>query len=120
MKEYHLGLAESRFADRIWELEPITAAELAKLGAEEFQWKKTTCYTVLKRLCEKGIFCNEGGTVTSRMSRTEFYGKMSEQFVENSFQGSLPTFLAAFASRKKLSGEDLAGLRRMIDEYGED
>lgn len=120
MHDYQMGLGESHFADLIWAREPVTAAELAKLGAEEFQWKKTTCYTVLKRLCDKGIFRNDGGTVTSLLSREEFYGKKSEQFVEESFQGSLPSFLAAFTSQKRLTPEDIAQLRRMIEEYGED
>ena len=120
MHDYQMGLAESRFADMIWEQEPTTAAELAKLGAEQLQWKKTTCYTVLKRLCDKGIFRNEGGAVSSVLSRAEFYGKKSEQFVEESFQGSLPSFLAAFSSQKRLSAEDVAQLRRMIEEFEED
>lgn len=120
MHDYQMGLAESRFADMVWEHEPVTAAELARMGAEQLQWKKTTCYTVLKRLCDKGIFYNEGGTVHSLLSRAEFYGKKSEQFVEESFQGSLPSFLAAFTSQKRLTPEDIAQLRRMIEQYEED
>ncbi|MBQ7336672.1 MAG: BlaI/MecI/CopY family transcriptional regulator, partial [Clostridia bacterium] len=100
--------------------EPISATELAKISAEVLQWKKTTSYTVLKRLCDKGIFQNEGGTVRSRISKQNFYALQSEKFVGEHFEGSLPAFLAAFTSRKPLSAEEVAYLRRMIDEYRED
>ena len=115
-----MGAVESRFADMIWENEPISSAELAVRSQEQLTWKKSTTYTVLKRLCDKGIFQNEKGTVTSLISREEYYALQSEKFVEETFEGSLPAFLAAFTARKKLSEEEVAQLRRMVAEYGEE
>ena len=119
MSDYQMGAVESRFADIIWENEPISSTELAKLSAELLTWKKSTTYTVLKRLCEKGIFQNSGGTVTSLISKTELFSIRSEKFVEETFEGSLPAFLAAFTARKNLTPEEVASLRRMIAEYDE-
>ena len=119
MSEYQMGAVESRFADIIWQHEPITSTELAKRSEAEMSWKKSTTYTVLKRLCDKGLFQNQQGTVTSLISREEFYSLQSEKFVEETFDGSLPAFLAAFTSRKPLTADEVAQLRRMIDEYGE-
>lgn len=119
MIDYQLGAVESRFADIIWENEPIFSAELARRSLEVLQWKKSTTYTVLKRLCDKGIFQNQGGIVTSLISRQDLTALQSEKFVDDTFDGSLPAFLAAFTSRKSLSAEEVALLRRMIDEYGE-
>lgn len=119
MKDYQLGVIESRFADIIWENEPIHSSTLAKKSEEELHWKKSTTYTVLKRLCEKGIFQNAKGTVTSLISRQEFYSLQSEKFVEETFDGSLPAFLAAFTSRKKLTPKEVAELRKMVEEYEE-
>jgi predicted transcriptional regulator len=120
MTDISMGAIEARFADMIWQNEPITAAELAKRAAELLGWKKTTAYTVLKRLCDKGLFQNEGGVVTSLISRTDYDAMQSEKFVEEQFEGSLPAFLAAFTARKTLSEEELCALRRMIDNYKED
>lgn len=117
MNDYQMGAVESRFADIIWQNEPMTSAELARRSEALLSWKKSTTYTVLKRLCDKGIFQNDGGTVTSLISRQEFYALQSEKFVADTFDGSLPAFLAAFTSRKSLSAEEVAQLRRMIDEY---
>lgn len=120
MSDYQMGMAESKFADMIWENEPISSTELAKMSEASFQWKKSTTYTVLKRLCEKGIFQNQKGTVTSLISRQEFYAVQSEKFVEETFEGSLPAFLAAFTSKKKLTANEIAQLRQMIDSYEEE
>lgn len=120
MADLHMGVIESRFADIIWQNEPISSTKLAKLSEEELSWKKTTSYTVLKRLCDKGIFQNNKGTVTSIISRKEFYSMQSEKFVEETFGGSLPAFLAAFTSRKNLTPEEVAQLRRMVEEYEEE
>ncbi len=117
MHDYQLGAVESRFADIIWENEPMTSAELSRRSEALLGWKKSTTYTVLKRLCDKGIFQNDGGIVTSRILRQEFYALQSEKFVDTAFDGSLPAFLAAFTSRKQLSPEEVAQLRRMIEEY---
>lgn len=120
MSNYQLGVVEAKFADIIWESEPISSTELSKRCEVLFNWKKSTTYTVLKRLCEKGIFQNNKGTVTSLISRQEFYSVQSERFVEETFKGSLPAFLTAFTTRKKLSSEEVAQLRRMVDEYEEE
>lgn len=119
MEERKLGAVESRFADLIWEKEPLTSGELVKLCEKTLNWKKSTTYTVLKKLCQRGIFQNEGGKVTAILSKEEFYAAQSQQFVEETFQGSLPAFLAAFTSRKKLSGAEIDEIRRMIDSIEE-
>lgn len=119
MDDKKLGTVESRFADLIWGNEPLPSGELVKLCERELNWKKPTTYTVLRRLCERGIFQNEGGLVTSVISREEFYAMQSERFVEETFSGSLPSFLAAFTRRRSLSAKEIEEIRRMIDSYGE-
>ena len=116
MSELRMGAIESRFADMIWENEPVPSPELVKLAERELNWKKSTTYTVLKRLCERGIFQNQGGVVTSLISRQDFYAVQSEKFVEETFSGSLPAFLAAFTTRKKLSEEEIAELQALINQ----
>ncbi len=120
MSEMKLGVVESRFADIIWQNEPLSTAELVRLCEKEIKWKRTTTYTVLKRLSERGIFKNDNGTVSSLISRDDFYSMQSEKFVEETFNGSLPAFLAAFTSRKNLTTEEIAELRRIVAEYEED
>ena len=119
MADLQMGVLESQFADIIWGNEPITSSELARRSEAALGWKKTTSFTVLKRLCDKGIFQNLKGTVTSLLSREEYYAKQSQKFVEETFQGSLPAFLAAFTSGKALTKEEVAQLRRMVAEYEE-
>ena len=120
MNEMKLGVVESRFADIIWQNEPLSTAELVKLCEKELKWKRTTTYTVLKRLSDRGIFQNDGGTVASLISREDFYSMQSEKFVDEAFNGSLPAFLTAFTSRKSLTTEEVAELRRIVAEYEED
>ena len=115
MKEYQMGAVESRFADIIWENEPISSAELAVRSQEQLTWKKSTTYTVLKRLCDKGIFQNEKGTVTSLISREEFFARHSEQYVQETFGGSLPAFMAAFGTRKKLTDSEIDEMKKLIE-----
>ena len=110
-----LGVVESKFADLVWANEPIGSGELVKLCESELNWKKPTTYTVLRKLCERGIFQNENGVVTSRLSRAEFYAIQSEEFVEETFAGSLPSFIAAFTQRKKLTPEEAAEIRKLIE-----
>lgn len=116
MEDLKLGAVESRFADIIWRNEPLSSAELVRLAERELNWKKSTTYTVLKRLGQRGIFQNRSGTVTSLISRDAFYAAQSEQFVEETFSGSLPAFLTAFTTRKKLSEEELDQLQKLIDQ----
>lgn len=117
MEEIKLGLVEAHFADIIWEHEPLTTRALVELCQKELNWKRTTTYTVLKKLCERGIFRTENSTVTSLVSRDEFYAIQSEQFVDATFQGSLPAFIAAFTSRKAPTAEELRRIRQMIDAF---
>ena len=116
MADTKLGVVEARFADLIWDNEPISSGELVKLCERELSWKKSTTYTILRRLCERGIFQNIKGTVTSLMSKDEFNAVQSEKFVEETFDGSLPKFLTAFSMRKNLSNEEIYELQKFIDE----
>ena len=118
-KNMQMGDLERRFADIIWDNEPISSSELSKISEELLGWKKTTSFTVLHRLQEKGIFKNVRGTVTSLMSKEEFKAIQSEQFVTDQFEGSLPAFIAAFSSRQSLTEEDVRELKKIIDAYGE-
>ena len=115
MAEYKLGEIETIFADITWDNEPVSSRRLTELAEERLNWKRTTTYTILKRLCDRELFRNEGGKVTSMVSREEFYARQSEMFVEETFHGSLPAFLAAFGSRKKLSDSEIDELQKVID-----
>ena len=114
-----LGAVLTQFAELIWEKEPIGSGELVRLCDKQFGWKKSTTYTVLKILSEKGLFQNLDGVVSSIVSRTEFYASKSSKFVDETFQGSLPAFIAAFSAGKKLSPSDVDEIQKMIDEYRE-
>ena len=116
MKNYKLGVMETRFAELIWDNEPVSSGDLVKLCEKELTWKKSTTYTMLRRLCERGIFQNKDGIVSSLMSKREFNALQSERFVEETFDGSLPQFLAAFTSRKRLSEKEINELQKLIDE----
>lgn len=115
MEELRPGTMEFRFAELIWERAPVPSGELVPLCEKAFGWKKSTTYTMLRRLCERGIFANEDGAVTVRQTREEFLSCQSERYVEESFGGSLPRFLTAFCARKKLSEKDIEELRALID-----
>ena len=115
MIDIKLGPIETRFAEIIWTNEPLTTNQLTKLCADALEWKRTTTYTVLKKLCDKGLFKTENSVVTSQISKAEFEGMQSEQFVEETFRGSLPAFLTAFGSRKKLSDTEIDELQKIID-----
>lgn len=117
MNDKKMGLLESKFADFIWNNEPIASGQLVRMAEKELSWKSTTSYTVLKRLCERGIFQNQGGTVTSLISRDEYYALQSERFVEETFDGSLPAFLAAFGTRKRMSDAEIEDLKKIIDGF---
>ncbi len=119
MQDKSLGVVETRFAKLIWEYEPIASGDLVRLCEQELSWKKSTTYTVLKKLCERGLFCNENGTVKALISKEAYYAAQSAQFVEQTFDGSLPAFIAAFAAHKALSAAEVEELRRMIDAYEE-
>ena len=116
MAEIQLGVIEGKFADMIWEREPVTSHELVALCAEEFDWARTTTHNVIRKLVAKGIFQNNKGTVTSVISKEQFYSMQSRQFVEDSFAGSLPAFIAAFTKGKRLTSKEAEEIRKMIDE----
>ena len=120
MAEIQLGIVESRFADMIWKNEPVSSSTLVKLAGEELQWKRTTVHTVLRRLCDKGLFQNDNGMVTSLVSREQFYAMQSQQFVDTTFHGSFPAFLAAFTKNRSLTDAERDMVRKMIDEAEED
>ena len=117
--DIELGEVQAKFADIIWKREPIASGELTKICEKELGWKKSTTYTVLKKLCEKGIFQNINGTVTSTISKDAFYFAKSEKFVNENYKGSIPSFLAAFTSRNKLSPKDIGEIQKMIDKIRE-
>ena len=120
MINMELGAVQERFADIVWAHEPIPSGLLVKLCEKELNWKKPTTYTVLRRLCEKGVLQNRDGIVVSLVSREEFYSAKSEQIVEDSYGGSLPSFIAAFISRNSLSAEEADEIRKMIDAFKKD
>ena len=120
MDHLKLGAVEMHFAEIIWENEPLTSGQLVKLCMERLEWKKSTTYTVLKKLCDRGLFKNVNGTVSSVISKEEYYSAQSEQVVNASFGGSLPAFIAAFTSRKTLTQEEIDEIRRMIDAVKEE
>ncbi len=119
MSDYTLGAVESRFADLVWEHQPIRSGELVKLCEQELNWKKPTTYTVLRKLCNRGLFRNENCVVYAEMTRDEFYSRQSQEFVDESFGGSLPAFFAAFTAGKTLSEQDAHELQAMIDRFKE-
>lgn len=117
MADLELGIIQERFADIVWEKEPVGSGELVKICDKEFGWKKTTTYTVLRKLIDKGLLQNDNGIVTSLISKDEFYSSRSRQIVDESFQGSLPAFVAAFVSGNRLTAEEADEIRKMIDEF---
>lgn len=117
MDGIELGSVQERFADLIWENEPIESGALVKLCAAKWDWKKSTTYTVLKKLCDKGIFRNDGGTVRAVIAKEDFYAGRSKQIVKDSFCGSLPAFIAAFLQDRGLTDAEADELQSMIEQY---
>ena len=117
MKQIQLGSVEAQFAHLVWDHEPVNSTQLVALAAESLGWKKSTTYTVLHRLCEKGLIQNQDAVVTSLISKSEYLAQQSQQFVEEHFKGSIPMFLASFCQNNKLCEEDWARLRQMIEEH---
>ncbi len=115
MAEYRLAERESRFADIIWEEAPVNSTDLVKECEEKLGWKKSTTYTVLKKLCDRGIFQNKNATVTCLISREEFYGGKCRKFVEDTFGGSLPAFLTAFVGKESLTDQQIEEIKALIE-----
>lgn len=120
MKELELGEMQTRFAEIIWANEPVNSGELVRICQKELNWKKPTTYTVLRQLCERGLFKNENSIVSSVISREEYYALKSEDFVDKTFLGSITAFIAAFMSHKELTERDIDEIQRMIDAYRKD
>lgn len=112
--------SEYRFCLILWDNEPVNSTQLVKLCKERLGWSKATTYTVIKRLSERGIVQNENAVVTSLVSKEEVQAAEIDELVEKTFEGSFPAFIASFAKHKKLSVEEVAQIRRMIDELGEE
>ena len=119
MEKYKLGEMETAFAEIIWKNAPVASGELVKICEKELSWKKSTTYTMLKRLCQRGIFENDNGVVRVLISKEEFKAAQSEQFIEETFGGSLPMFLTAFTKRNKLSAKEIEEIKNLIDNYKE-
>ena len=117
MKSIELAAVQERFADIVWANEPISSGDLVKVCEKELSWKKSTTYTVLRKLCEKGLLQNVDGIVSSLISKEDFYSAKSEQIIEDSYEGSLPAFIAAFTSRKKLSKKEVDEIQKMIESF---
>lgn len=119
MEQYKLGDMEQKFAQIIWANAPLASRALTELCATAFAWKRTTTYTMLKRLCDRGIFENDKGMVSVLVSESEFRAMQGEEFLNKTFGGSLPQFFAAFTRRNKLSDDEISELRRLIDKHKE-
>jgi predicted transcriptional regulator len=119
MGETKLGMVEARFADIVWENAPLTTRQLVNLCQKELNWARTTTYTVLRKLCDRGIFAMNKRQVTVLIPKESFRAMQSEQFVQENFQGSLPAFIAAFTSQKPLTREEYDRLKALVDNYGE-
>ena len=119
MITYKLGDVEMKFAEIIWTNEPLTSKELTILAQEELNWNRSTTYTILRKLSEKGILKNDNAIVTSLVSKEEYTAMQTEKFVEEQFHGSLPKFFAAFARRKKLSDKEVMEIEEIINRNQE-
>lgn len=109
--------SEYRFCLILWEHEPATTTQLVKLCREKLEWKRTTTYTVIKRLCERGVLKNDGGVITSLVSKDQAQTAEIDELVEKKFEGSIPAFVAAFGRRQRLSQEEIQQLQQLIDQY---
>jgi predicted transcriptional regulator len=119
MGSYKLADTESKFADLVWDNAPINSGELVLLSEKVMKWKKSTTYTILKRLCDKGIFENDNATITVAISRDEYLARQSRRYVEDAFGGSLPKFITSFIGGKRLTDKQADEIQRLIDEYRE-
>lgn len=120
METYKLGEMETKLAELIWAHAPLKTAELVRLCEEAFDWKRTTTYTMFKRLCNRGIFINNAGMVQVQMDREDFLSHQGTQFIREHFEGSLPLFLTAFSRGNRLGKKDVEELKKLIDSYEEE
>ena len=117
MNVTELGEVQLRFAELVWANAPVSSGALVKLCEKELGWKKSTTYTVLRKLCDKGLFENENGTVKAKLTREQYDAAKSGELVNGRFGGSLPAFIAAFVSANPISGRDADEIRAIIDAY---
>lgn len=115
--DFELGQAQTDFARIIWEHEPVSSGKLVELAGERLHWKKSTTYTVLRKLCDKGLFQNEGGVVTARVSADDFFTGKTWQIVDTAFHNSLPAFVAAYVSKRDLTPKEAEEIRALIDRF---
>lgn len=118
MDDLRLGTVEARFADIVWESEPLSSGQLVTLCQEQLEWKKSTTYTVLKKLCQRGFFQNEHGTVTALISKEEYLSVRSTSVLDETFEGSLPSFIAAFTNKRNLSETEIKEIKDLISQMG--
>ena len=120
MEQYKLGEMEKKFADIIWHNSPVSTRKLTEICEKEFGWKRTTTYNMLKRLCERGIFENRGGTVITKITKDDFMLEQSQEFINQAFEGSLPMFLTLFSKSKRLSADEVNEIQQLLDRYREE
>ena len=120
MKKINLGESQRKFAEMIWDNEPVPSGTLVKMASEQFGWKSTTTYTVLKNLINKGLFKNEQGTVSSVLTRKQYDSFKTEAFLRNEFKGSVTDLFLAFTETNKLSDADILSLEKLIQEKKEE
>ena len=120
MKSIELGDIQLKFAEIVWENEPVSSGKLVKLCEEKLNWKKPTTYTVLRKLCEKGVLRNDNGTVTSVISKGGYYQQKGRQVVDDYYKGSLPAFIAAFTDQNELSAREIDEIQVLINKYKKD
>ncbi len=120
MKSMKLGEIQTKFVEIVWGNEPISSGNLVKICECRLNWKKSTTYTVLRKMCEKGILQNNKGIVTSKISKEEYYQQKGEQIINNYFEGSLPAFIASFTNQNALSVQDINEIQDLINRYKKD
>ncbi len=116
---YQMTTAEKQLADIIWENEPVGSGVLIKLALKKLNWKKSTTYTVLRKICENDIFKNEDSIVESKISKNEYTRLLGEAYLEQNYNGSLPSFVAAFVKKKKISKSEIEEIMKLIEDYEE-
>jgi len=119
MKKYKLGKMEQKFANLIWKNAPVSTHDLIMLCSESFDWKRTTTYTMLKRLCDRELFVTDNGIVKIILSKEDFSTEKGKEFLDETFDGSMPRFITAFTRRGKLNEKEVQEIQQLIDEYRE-
>lgn len=119
MIDYYLTDAEENLMDIVWQYQPLASTRMVELCAELFNWKKSTTYTMLKRLQNKSVLVNDRATIRATISKEQFYAEQSKRFVDSKFGGSLPQFITAFSRRTQLSKREIDALKALINQYEE-